>query len=413
VKGKDNLGKILNTNSFKLYKNYMRTTGGRVEVAPVGMISTEINNCDLYYYYFDPKTIEGMSEEEVVAFLKALPKYRGIHLNNTGKYVNYKNSEVINYKTNVFRRHTYVLPYYGNGKPELGVTKAVSLEFPEGYYVGFMLRKEMKNWKEDYTQPQSGCVYADGRLNDCINKFGHYANAKLQPGHPRAALFSVNGNNYMTFEDGTDRTFNDLILEVHGIIESNDKMNVEDNVYTFAFEDRDLGDYDMNDVVVKAKRIDATHVKYSLEATGANDELYLRNINGQKLNGDTEIHALFGVPQQTFVNTQADGERIQPIQETVIVDEDFSFAKAENQIYIYNKTTNREIRIAAKGQDPHAIMIPWDWKYPLEFICVGGLADKNNVAYKNFNNWGVNPVMATDWYKNPTNGKVYTKSTFK
>jgi hypothetical protein len=160
-------------------------------------------------------------------------------------------------------------------------------------------------------------------------------------------------------------------------------------------------------------------VTYSLEATGAYDELYLRNINGQVLNSTTEVHAMFNVPQKTYVNTNNDedikagkGVKKSAIRETVEVPADFTFAKAENQVYIYNKTTNREIRIAAKGEDPHAIMIPWDWQYPFEFICVGGLADKSNVAYKRFNEWGQNPVMATDWYKKPEGGKVYTKSKF-
>jgi LruC domain-containing protein len=70
--------------------------------------------------------------------------------------------------------------------------------------------------------------------------------------------------------------------------------------------------------------------------------------------------------------------------------------------YIFDKTTNYNVYISRVGQDPHGIMIPNDFKYPLEKVCIKD-------AYAEFNNWGVNQVTSTDWYTKPTSGKVYEK----
>ena len=57
------------------------------------------------------------------------------------------------------------------------------------------------------------------------------------------------------------------------------------------------------------------------------------------------------------------------------------------------------IKIVRKGQDPHAIMIPYEFRWPLEKICVKD-------AYLQFNNWGVSLVEDTDWYLYPEADKV-------
>ena len=72
----------------------------------------------------------------------------------------------------------------------------------------------------------------------------------------------------------------------------------------------------------------------------------------------------------------------------------------ENQPYIYDASTNLTVKLSTKGQDPHGIMIPFDFKYPIEKVRI-------NEAYKEFNNWGSNPVLSTNWYTKPESGKVY------
>ena len=60
--------------------------------------------------------------------------------------------------------------------------------------------------------------------------------------------------------------------------------------------------------------------------------------------------------------------------------------------------------MSEKGQDPHGIMIPYDFAYPKEKVCI-----KN--AYGQFMNWGQNPVSSTDWYEHPEDGKVMNAYT--
>ena len=54
------------------------------------------------------------------------------------------------------------------------------------------------------------------------------------------------------------------------------------------------------------------------------------------------------------------------------------------------------------GEDPHGLIIPFDFQYPLERVCVKD-------AFKRFNEWGVGVIDATPWYKFPVTGKIYTK----
>jgi hypothetical protein len=216
---------------------------------------------------------------------------------------------------------------------------------------------------------------------------------------PRAAIFGANQKAYMMFEDGSDVNFVDIIVEINGGLKEVDAAHeINSNVYTFCFEDRTLGDYDMNDVVIKAERLNISQVKYSVVACGAYDELYLRNINGNTLNTTTEIHALFNVTNlSTFINTQS--MDYDPVSEIVTVDPSFSFTDFSKQIYIYNKTQDYDVKMSQKGEDPHGIMIPCDFKYPIEKTCIKD-------AYKQFNNWGENPINSTDWYLYPEDGKT-------
>ena len=78
----------------------------------------------------------------------------------------------------------------------------------------------------------------------------------------------------------------------------------------------------------------------------------------------------------------------------------FSFLDETTQPYVYDVTSGKTIRLSKKGEDPHGIMIPYDFKYPKEKVCVKD-------AYSRFNNWGENRVTATDWYKYPNIDLVF------
>jgi len=156
----------------------------------------------------------------------------------------------------------------------------------------------------------------------------------------------------------------------------------------------------LNDVVIKAKRINKTTVEYSIVACGAYDKLLIKNVNAGIINDNVEIHSLFEVGEKQFVNTESGAEKHPAITAKKTVSESFSFLDEENQPYIYDASTNITVKLSAKGQDPHGIMIPFDFKYPAERVCIID-------AYKDFNKWGANPILSTNWYTKPVSGKVF------
>ena len=383
-----NLKTIRESPLYQLNKNYLVADGqAPITLTPVQIFTLDYSSISLYYYYFNPADLPSDADEQV-KFLKALPKFKCVdgkqtkEASGTGKG-----------KGDYFKVHEYVLPYFGDVKSSPTTDLTVQdFKIPKGYYVGFMLRKNKTEWQDSYTSDndipgyqgtnyskksyngtENGEVYADGRLNEQINQFPIFSQAVTERGmllnDPRAAIFGANQKAYMMFEEGCDVNFVDIIVEINGGVDLVDAaQEINNNVYTFCFEDRDLGDYDMNDVVIKAERLNISQVRYTLVACGAYDELYLRNIKGQTLNEETEIHALLGGNNSTFINTQIKNK--EPISDVITVDPSFSFTDFSKQVYIYNKTTNSDVKLAQEGQDPHGIMIPCDFKYPIEKTCI-------------------------------------------
>lgn len=296
----------------------------------------------------------------------------------------------------------------------------VSLAIPKGHKIGFMHKKGGEDNSNDFTTKNMGETYGDGYLNKEINSFPEFNSAVdlfgMRLTDPRVAIFKANNHNYITFEDGTDCNFTDIVIEiVSGIqVEDGDLSQKPKNaVYTYCFEDRQNGDYDMNDIVIKAMRLDATHVLFSIEACGAYDVLNLREIHGKLLSSYIDVHQLFGISNpQTYINTQTGATHYEPIQEVVQVDPDFSFSNVGfekdkgKQIYIYNKTEEREVRLSTRGEDPHGIMIPCDFKYPTERTSL-------HHAYPHFLDWAKGDNTYYDWYNQPNPSGVYDSGGFQ
>jgi hypothetical protein len=135
-------------------------------------------------------------------------------------------------------------------------------------------------------------------------------------------------------------------------------------------------------------------------ACGAHDQLQIKNINGTKIRDDQEVHSLFGVSTNTFVNTVKGAQTYPAVTERVTVDKNFSFLNENTQPYIYNMSEGKTIKLSKKGEDPHGIMIPYDFKYPVEQKCIKD-------AYSRFNEWGETRVNSTDWYKYYNPGTVF------
>ena len=340
----------------------------------------EISEAELYYYYYTGE----LSPSQI----EALPKYRVIDLSTV--YANDDNDRV-------YRQHSYALAYFGDGVPEIGTVG--DYYFPKGYKIGFVYKS---NTTSDNKKKQ-GELYGDGRLNYNINHYGNFATSKLDDLDPRMGWMSVNQRMFLCIESGTDKDFNDLIIEVEGGIEQIEIIpnEPESNYYTFLYEDHNLGDYDMNDIVIKGRRIDNTTIEYTLMACGAHDNIFIHNIDGNVINNNKEVHELFGQPQMTFINT-VEGQHFDYVIDTIKVKPYFSFLDKYTQPYIYDATINNTVKLATVGQDPHAIMIPYDFKWPKERVCIKD-------AYLQFNNWGQNKIMSTDWYKYPEENLIFIK----
>ena len=309
---------------------------------------------------------------------------------------------------------------------------APSIAIPAGYQIGFVLRKlkGSQNWKNDaiLTSNANGCCYSSGSLNKEINHFpGHFGSSmtqyQMEEDDPRVAYFTANGKTYLAFEDGCDAQFSDLIIEVGGYdptivtaapvgtedkssgIETSSIACVKDIPglpYMMCFEDSPIADYDMNDVVLRIERLNAIQIKVSLEACGAYDELYLKGLNGSRLNEQTEIHAMFGVGQQTFINT-VDEETVHPaIEEVFTVDPLTRLSDFISNIYVYDKTQNRSITLAGLGEDPHAIIVPGSFDYPKEKACITS-------AYPLFKNWVQKAEDDRFWFQTAQEEFIYKK----
>lgn len=371
---------------------YRVTTGtAPIIVSPVykcdgaDTYGNEVYNSDLYYYYFKQEALENAANP--VEFLQNLPKFKLIPFN-----IHFGADE----DNEIRKDAAFAALYFGDGTPEIG-TKG-SFIFPAGYKIGFMVRAKT----DSEGDKKQGELYFDGRLNTKINAHPNFSSSRLGATDPRATWFKLNNRLLQLWESGTDEDFNDIILEIEGGVEDIDIIpEFEYNTYTFCFEDREIGDYDLNDVVIKATRKSPTEVEYSIVACGAYDKLYVKNINEGQISDEAEIHSLFGVGLNTFVNTESGAKYYEPITVTKTVDASFSFLNESTQPYLFDDTTGKQVKLSKTGEDPHGIMIPYaDFKYPLEKVCIKD-------AYGEFNNWGQNPVNSTDWYTKPVSGKVF------
>lgn len=393
-----NLSRVIESGYYNK-KIYPITTGDEpIIVTPVykcdnpSKYGYEVWNSDLYYYYYKANANIGTTAADSAKFFNSLPKYKAIPFDQS-----FDKEE----DDSIMKHGSFALLYFQDGTPSVGDNGTVgTFQFPKGYKIGFMIRaKTTKDSKK-----KQGEVYGDGCLNGHINTDPNYnfSSSGLGAGDPRATWLNINNKMMITWESGTDADFNDIILEVEGGIEDivvpppfNPQM------FTYCFEDTEKGDYDMNDVVVKALRKDETTIEYRLVACGAHDELFVKNLHCDAIDENKEVHMLFGKTPQDFINTQKDSN-VSPVVGIRTVSKDFKLSEEpDNQRpYIVNRTKNLTIKLSKAGQDPHGIMVAYDFHYPLEKICVKD-------AYPLFNNWGTNPITSTWWYMSPYPDRVY------
>lgn len=397
---RNNIEAIRTSEKFRTDMNYVTTDGvNPVTLIPIQGYTDDFKRDNIYYYYYRPEDIPADMSE--VDYIKQLPKFKAIMFMRV-QTTNEKNAGAF------YRRQEFLLPFYKNAPVE-GVNEASAI-FPEGYKIGFLNRKcnpdgRSRSMPNEYKEEKVGCIYSDGRLNYEINHIPDFSTSVtlgMTWTDPRIAIFTANDKTYMTFEDGADCNFSDMIIEIgSGIKKVEEHYDIDYLSYMMCFEDSPIADYDMNDVVLKFERLGLTKVKVTLLACGAYDELYLRGLEGSTLNGDKEIHALFNVPVQTFINTDGNTE-LDPISDEFPINATQRLSDFVEKIYVYDATKGREITLAGKGTDPHAIVIPGDFQYPLEKKCI-------NSAYPLFNNWAGNAEQDRFWFRNAIEQYIYKK----
>ena len=239
----------------------------------------------------------------------------------------------------------------------------------------------------------------------------------------RVKVFQMNGELFLACEDGDDWDFNDrLFWFPYGTVnlevadETFDPVPSVPQVWTYAWEDKDFGDYDMNDCVIEVQENagDKSKLDVTLVAVGGARKLWLGFENKKAKDYkdyipvfNQELHEVLGMSAGTPINTgRASAE---PVTITVSKPEGFDFQKCsfvlgcmfkDDQQGIY-ESDYYVIHIAQKGQDPHGIIIPGKWLWPTETTCI-----KN--AYLKFTDWAhsITDPTSKNWYMTPVEGKV-------
>lgn len=239
----------------------------------------------------------------------------------------------------------------------------------------------------------------------------------------RVKVFQMNGELFVACEDGDDWDFNGRLfwfpygtanLEVAD--EHFDPIPSGPQIWTYAWEDRDFGDYDMNDCIIEVQENadDSNLLDIKLVALGGARRLWLgfENTKAKDYNDyihvfEDELHAVLGVPVGTLVNTGRTSAK--PVTITVAKPSGFDFQKCSFVLGAMFKDDQRGvyendyyvIHIAQKGQDPHGIVIPGKWQWPKEQVCIKD-------AYPTFVDWAhdVSNPTAKNWYMFPEDGQV-------
>ena len=256
--------------------------------------------------------------------------------------------------------------------------------------------------------------------NSKIDFFVVHGDKDLSDDVNHATCFSVNDNNYLAFDTGNQWDYFDRVYLITGSGKPAPKADVKPivptpQIWTYVWEDKDFGDYDMNDCVIEVQEHadDASQITVTLVALGGARKLWLgfdsktaESYLDHKPVIDKELHAVLGVPVGTLVNTGR--AKANPV---VVYDgpkpEGFDFQTCsfvlgamfkDDQKGIY-ENDYYHIHIATAGQDPHGIVIPGKWQWPTETTCIKD-------AYPEFVTWASDRTKCQDWYKHPVEGKV-------
>lgn len=403
-------GKFLIIHDKNRWETSFSTILSKVEYSYLDMQETGEPNT---YYFKRSGEAKGLGSDLGVKNNKSIFTDKSVSNGDNFKWIleEYKGTDAIGPVTDVILDDLSAAP-----------SAAPSTIIPKGYRIGFFMRKlqDMNIFVHGYreiTDCGHGCSFGFGGMNIEINAVpGHYESSltkfSMEAGDPRACYIMGNGRTYIGFEDGSDCQYNDMILAVGGYDEEAleetvaeeskgtgleldylyNYQGVEASAYTMCFEDRpEKADYDMNDVVLQAIRINNNTIQIALIACGAEDEVYLRGITGSRILNNREIHEiLYLTGDNPYANTKIGGQTRAAVSEFITTNR--SVEEYLRSIYIENKTTGRTITMPLKGQAPYAIIVPSNFNYPKEGVNI-------KAAYPGFLEWAQDMNVKKDWYR--------------
>ena len=244
-------------------------------------------------------------------------------------------------------------------------------------------------------------------------------------------------------------------MECSATIEEDGKEKIEEPApVTFAFEDQiNNGDYDLNDVVLKVTphvvksgkkitSIDYDNLDIKLVAAGATfDITVMVDKTALSFNGKTEVHDAFGVNKGVMVNTGGTAksgvqQNAAPVTCTIATPEDVKTNETDSKgnpildlsklnIWIDvnpGKKSAAQIYYLKEKTEPYAVMIPIDWAWPKERVCIKdaylGSEKAENVAIDESGNtfkknsfavWAATlerDAVMNGWYNFPVEGST-------
>ena len=209
----------------------------------------------------------------------------------------------------------------------------------------------------------------------------------------------------------------------------------ENPIYSYAFEDTKLGDYDLNDVVIKVQEnADGEHLDLRVVACGATLNLNIRlypaatvpdgvvavypeneenftkltyTRDGQECD---EVHAMLGVAEGTMVNTGWGNNKARPITIQIVKG---SYNPAHLPLAIYS-VAQGEVRLSGSGTAPYGVVVPKNWSWPYERNNVHKIynATTTTDGDQSFETFSSQAGQAESWYDHPT-GDVLNEKTLE
>ena len=168
----------------------------------------------------------------------------------------------------------------------------------------------------------------------------------------------------------------------------------EPQIFSYAFEDTFMCDYDMNDVVLYvSENRDGNGFDVELMCTGAKKDLYVY-YDGEPIFGGREVHDVLGGAKSKFLNTgPADGDMFFTVGTAMDYVDKKGYTLGEAPFSIHTSSGD-VIEVGTQNGtriEPYGIVIPRKWAWPTEWTSI-------TRAYPSFEQYVMDHTQNEEWY---------------